>query len=191
MGYLASKYARKLHVTPTGQKLTVSEKCVLMVLAEYHNDEDGTAWPSIQTMSDDCCLSKQGVRNALKSLEDSGILRVERRQKSNGDWLSNKYYFTFVETYEPALNRLINSGKAIPSVATPLVQRLDHLVQPFDHPLVQPFDYLVKSHETQTVREQSSVEQPLNNQECVAAASLPATAPKKKRVAKPPAIVLD
>ncbi len=69
---------------------SASAKLVLVSLADNHNGITGKCCPSITTIAKRCDLSRQGVLNILKQLEQDGQLRVERKHRK-----SNKFYFLF------------------------------------------------------------------------------------------------
>jgi len=52
-------------------------KSVLMSLADNANDQ-GVCWPSIDTIAMRTCFSERAVQNAIKWLEQNGLLRAER-----------------------------------------------------------------------------------------------------------------
>lgn len=52
-------------------------KAVLISLADNANDQ-GVCWPSIETISMRTCFSERAVQNAIKWLEQNGLLRAER-----------------------------------------------------------------------------------------------------------------
>lgn len=60
-----------------------SSKLLLLVLANYVG-EDGTAWPSIETLARESELDKKTVLSKIKHLESSGYITVTRKHmKSN------------------------------------------------------------------------------------------------------------
>ncbi|WP_102945692.1 helix-turn-helix domain-containing protein [Stenotrophomonas sp. VV52] len=70
------------------QGLSVTQKAVLISLADQANDE-GVCWPAIATIGKRCCMSARAVRTAMDHLEAVGILTRERRFNS-----SNVYVVT-------------------------------------------------------------------------------------------------
>jgi hypothetical protein len=77
------------------QGLSVTQKAVLISLADQANDE-GSCWPAIATIGKRCCMSARAVRTAMDHLEAVGILTRERRFNS-----SNVYSVT-PEKFNPA-----------------------------------------------------------------------------------------
>jgi len=55
-------------------------KAVLVALADRHNDEKGYAWPSVDTLAEQCCMGTNTVRRAVRALEAAGLLVVVRSQ---------------------------------------------------------------------------------------------------------------
>lgn len=59
---------------------------VLIQLASHHNEETGICCPSISSLQESCQLSRQGVVNNLKYLEERNLIT-----RSIGKWGSNQY----------------------------------------------------------------------------------------------------
>lgn len=64
------------------QGLSVTQKAVLISLADQANDE-GVCWPAIATIGKRCCMSARAVRTAMDHLEVVGLLSRERRFNSS------------------------------------------------------------------------------------------------------------
>ncbi|MBA1321210.1 helix-turn-helix domain-containing protein [Pseudomonas plecoglossicida] len=60
------------------QGMSPAQKSVLISLADNAND-DGVCWPSVATIGARTCLSERAVRNALRWLEEVGILKSNQR----------------------------------------------------------------------------------------------------------------
>ncbi len=60
------------------QGMSPAQKAVLISLADNAND-DGVCWPSIATIGSRTCLSERAVRNALRWLEEAGLLKSHQR----------------------------------------------------------------------------------------------------------------
>lgn len=60
------------------QGMSATHKAVLISLADNANDE-GVCWPSVQRISERTCLSERAVRNALRWLEEVGLLTSHQR----------------------------------------------------------------------------------------------------------------
>lgn len=72
------------------KKVTASQKLVLLMLANHTNGHTGRCDPSLPTLADECCMSKNTVIDAIKSLEKLGLLWVIRR-RYKGVSLPNRY----------------------------------------------------------------------------------------------------
>lgn len=59
------------------QGMSPVQKVVLISLADNANDS-GVCWPSIPTISKRCCTSERAVQNAIKWLEQAGIVTANR-----------------------------------------------------------------------------------------------------------------
>lgn len=71
MSWKASGYVKELR-----KGLTVTEKFVLLILAEYHSTEHKAAWPSVATLAADCLMTERGVQQILMRLiENKFIVR--------------------------------------------------------------------------------------------------------------------
>jgi hypothetical protein len=66
-------------------------RLVLLAIANHHNRETGTAFPSYDTIAREARLSRSAVRRAVERLEASGELLVERPE-TNGRGRSNRYW---------------------------------------------------------------------------------------------------
>lgn len=79
MSWKATAYVKGLR-----ENLTRSEKLVLMMLADYHNDETGQCDPSLQRLADDCLSSRRNVIRLLQALDGKGFLTtIERSNQTN------------------------------------------------------------------------------------------------------------
>lgn len=59
-----------------------------------HEDKEGKAWPSINTIAFELSLSRSTVKRALSDLEKVGLIRVEKRYRKNGGNSVNNYWLT-------------------------------------------------------------------------------------------------
>jgi len=62
-----------------GGKSGLARKAVLMYLANRANAEDGASWPSQPRVARELCCSERCVRDAMRELENIGIIRRETR----------------------------------------------------------------------------------------------------------------
>jgi hypothetical protein len=93
MSWQATAYVSELTITPTGDKLTRSEKLLALLLANRHNPDYDIAWPSIPRLAQEALLSVRMVQYALQSLEKKGVITIERRWKGPSQCDTNVYRF--------------------------------------------------------------------------------------------------
>lgn len=91
----AERFAKVPEALFLREDITPIEKLVTAVLLLHRNQQNGSCFPSIQTIARLSGLGKNTVGRAIKGLSGKGILRVERRISPAGDYDSNQY--TFVE----------------------------------------------------------------------------------------------
>lgn len=107
-------------------------KLVLIKLADNANDM-GECWPSYQHIADQCEMSKTSVRNHIKKLGESGLLKVEHREGPKGN-SSNLYHLT--------LHPIARDGTGIAVDGIPLVAgddtRTSHSIEPVIEPVIEP-----------------------------------------------------
>lgn len=65
------------------------EKAVARDLADYADDSGGKAFPSVETIMANLQLTRRPIQNALKSLRERGVLKVERQ--GGGRNLATRY----------------------------------------------------------------------------------------------------
>jgi hypothetical protein len=54
--------------------LSVTDKFVMLILADYHQPEERSAWPSLSTLAKDCLMTERGVQQILSRLEANGFI---------------------------------------------------------------------------------------------------------------------
>lgn len=69
MSWKASGYVKELR-----DGLSVTEKFVLLTLADYHRTDDKLAWPSVATLAADCLMTARGVQQILARLIENGFI---------------------------------------------------------------------------------------------------------------------
>lgn len=79
MSWKASAHVKEQTHAPNGKKLTRSEKFLMLILADYYNDEQQAAWPSIPRLAKDALMSERQARRVIHSLEKKQVLLVSRR----------------------------------------------------------------------------------------------------------------
>lgn len=72
------------------QELPALQKLVLLMLANYCNHHTGQCNPSYDRLASECGMSKTSVRDAIKALNEKGILEIEHRS-IDGVSLPNQY----------------------------------------------------------------------------------------------------
>ncbi|MEW6129604.1 MAG: helix-turn-helix domain-containing protein [Acidobacteriota bacterium] len=84
MSWKATAHVKELTHAPGGEPLTRSEKLLLLIIADYYNDEKKCAWASVPTIAENALLSQRRVQQVSRSAEMKGVLRVTHRNgKSN------------------------------------------------------------------------------------------------------------
>ena len=70
-----------VHVTSwvlRNSRATLGSRLVLLVLADYADEDGGSCWPSVATISKETLLSERQVRYALRNLEQLGEIAIEQ-----------------------------------------------------------------------------------------------------------------
>lgn len=98
MSWAATAYAQKLRRASNGEPITIGEKLIMIILANYYNEEKGFAWPSLSRLADETLYSRRGLVSALQSLERKGLLHIVRHPDATKR-VTNHYRF-------PELNSL-------------------------------------------------------------------------------------
>ena len=70
MSWKATAYVKEIR-----KELTVHEKFVLLMLAEYHRTDDKETWPSLETLAEDCLMDRRSVYRILSRLEAGRYIR--------------------------------------------------------------------------------------------------------------------
>lgn len=76
------------------QRVTSTQKLVLLMLAERHNKDTGQCRPSHDTLADDCGLTRRSVIDQISKLSEAGYITILRRAKGNVK-LANQYLLNF------------------------------------------------------------------------------------------------
>lgn len=91
VSWKASAYVKELIRAPNGDRITRSEKLLLLVIADSYNDDESGARPSIHTLAEQTLLSARRVRELQRSSERKGVLSIASRQRSDGGSMQNFY----------------------------------------------------------------------------------------------------
>lgn len=62
-----------------------------------YNKEYQYAFPSLNTISNDTCLSLSTVKRSIKWLEEKKFIVRYKRKDQNSEWMNNCYYIRYVE----------------------------------------------------------------------------------------------
>ena len=90
MSWTMFKYVKSL------KGLSGPSKSILYCIADYYNDEKGSAWPSMETIAEHTSYHRSTVVRHIDGLVREGILVKERQYRKNGHFSSNKYAFNLV-----------------------------------------------------------------------------------------------
>ena len=84
------------------QRLPITEKLVLIVLA-YHADDDGLAWAKSKLMQGETGLSRSGFKVQIRKLEKRGLVGRMAHYSDSGRQTTNRYQLPILggHTYEP------------------------------------------------------------------------------------------
>ena len=120
-------------------------KLVLIKLADNANDA-GECWPSYQHVADQCEISRSTVKNHVRELEKSGLLRREYR-KSGELNQSNVFHLALDGGAGAALG---GAGAALGGAGAALGggagddPRISHSLEPINEPPIEPKDSMSK-----------------------------------------------
>ena len=129
MSLVAINYAKNLVRAPDSSKITATEKAVLLVLADWHNDGLGVAWPSMELLAEKSGISVRHCRRIITGLVGKHVLgRVGMCRADSGGQTSNEY--VFLELVSPkaspataAIRRTLQQVRRIPMPGSPRSSR--------------------------------------------------------------------
>jgi len=78
MSWANTAYVKNLKVTPDGTPISKTEKLLLFVLADYHNEASGEAWVSLARLAAESLQTQAGVVQILQGLERKKVLEIIR-----------------------------------------------------------------------------------------------------------------
>ena len=78
-----------------GQDLPQAQKLILLILTTYADKNTHDCHPGQNLLAKDAGMSVRSVRNAVKALEDSGLVRRKARFLENGNRTSDTYVLNF------------------------------------------------------------------------------------------------
>lgn len=76
-------------------------KLVLLRLADFANESGGSIYPAVSTVADDCGISSRTVQNALRTLEEAGVL-VAIKTSRGGRGCTTSYRIDLARAVEMA-----------------------------------------------------------------------------------------
>jgi len=139
-------------------------KIILIKLADQANDE-GTCWPSYETIAKACEISKRSVITHIQVLEDQGFLRIEKRyNKDAGKNFSNRYHLTLDKgSANPALVKTTPSSGENPALGDAAdslggeTAAPEPINEPINEPVIKPIkERVTKNPEPQTLETNQS-----------------------------------
>lgn len=87
-----------------GADLTLAERAVLLNLWTYSDADMTNAWPAKARIAEDCRMSRDGVRKALRSLESKGFIAAVKR----GGWTDEGNRATNYSLTLPAMGATVS-----------------------------------------------------------------------------------
>jgi hypothetical protein len=117
MSLKAMNYVKSLVDTEQGKAIRGTKWSVLWLLASFHNDQVGGAWPSIGELARHSGISKRYCRASLAFLEKVGVVvRISTRNLTHGGQSSNIYLFSAIgdssEKFFKSLDKVIRVPRA-------------------------------------------------------------------------------
>ena len=153
---LADMSIEQLNLALDIQGLTPGQKVVLLVLANRANKND-EAWPSIESIFRQSCMSRSGVKNALRGLLEQELLSIKTRHNR-----ANVYRLTLgSESTKGSLSDLQEEqGKGQPVTDGGHPETLKRsLTNPL---LVTQCPQTIKNHQVTTIEPKETAQENLN-----------------------------
>ena len=114
----------------TRQKLPCTQKMVLLMLADRHNNDTGQCNPSHEMLAEDCGLSRRSVVDQIDRLAVAGLLRIRHRATGNVK-LPNQYTLVLSAGVQAVVKEFKDDAdlgqKEVPQPAKGVVQQV-HVV---------------------------------------------------------------
>jgi hypothetical protein len=85
-------------------------KLVCLIIATYMGRDGGGAFPSFQTIADDCDMGRSTVIEHVKNAVKAQLLTVERRKDKKGEPTSNLYKLCFPDHMNLPRNQGVTGG---------------------------------------------------------------------------------
>lgn len=96
----AIAYVKHLKTAPDGSKIKTAEKAVLMLLADWHNEKVGFAWPSMKELAIRCGITARYCRSVIESLERKRVIQRAYTRKPKSGQSSNFFFFSALDKPE-------------------------------------------------------------------------------------------
>lgn len=127
------------------ESITLSEKMLMFVLADYHNTSYKSAWPSIPTLAREALMSERTVYRLLDSLEGRRIARVVIQGRPNS------YQFIGLDTHDiKSVSRKLtpdNTPDMTPDKNSTAIRKEEPVLEPVNKQPPTPF---LKTSKSQT-----------------------------------------
>jgi hypothetical protein len=108
----AVAYVKELKECEDGAALSAGQKLLLMVLADYHNPETRTAWPSLPTLAGESLVSEAQARRYLQYLERHCVV-IRLKPTSQGRGQKTEYSFLAIDQPKELARRLNASAEGL------------------------------------------------------------------------------
>ena len=105
--FVGSEYEVTFTITPHWllEILKPLELMVYVALGQYADNKTKECWPSVSKLAKDVNRSRQSTINALKGLEEKGVIEVKQRFKDKGEQTSNLYILKLTRGVSRKLDR--------------------------------------------------------------------------------------
>jgi hypothetical protein len=109
--------------------LKPAAKIVLWHLCDRYHPDNG-CFPSLDTLADDCEMSRRSVQDQIAALEAAGLLRIEKMPRQRGQMPRNRYVLAFEQDGASLGQNLPMAKSALGKKSPPpLANSRDHLGQ--------------------------------------------------------------
>jgi len=88
--------------------ISAREKAVLWFLADSHSEQEGIAWPSIDSIASSSGLSPRRTQEVIAGLICKGVIGRQKRLRADGSNASNGYYFPEIDGEKPKFSGVGN-----------------------------------------------------------------------------------
>lgn len=104
--------------------LKPSAKVVLWHLCDRYHPDQG-CFPSLDTLADDCEMSRRSVQDQIEILVAAGLVTVEKMPRDGGRLPKNRYRFAFEKNSESLGQNLPKAKSALGKETTPPLAKSD------------------------------------------------------------------